>query len=275
MAEISHERLRSTFDEAAELYDRARPGYPSELFDDLAELAGLGPGARVLEIGAGTGQATVPLAERGYTVIAIELGSNLAAVARRKLASFPNVAITVAAFESWPLPAEPFDAVVSATAFHWLDPAVRVTRAAQALRPGGVLATIATHHIDGGDAQFFIDAQDCYQRAAFPAPSWGGQGGRFRLPAAAEIASDSAELDRSGLFETATFRRYEQEQIYSAQEYVDLLSTYSDHLALAEPTRRQLFDCLVRLIDDRYGGRIRKRYLNELRIARRRAGQPG
>src|ERR1700737_2851663 len=109
MAEISPERLRSTFDEAAELYDRARPGYPSELFDDLAELAGLGPGARVLEIGAGTGQATLPLAERGYIVTAIELGPNLAAVARRKLARFPNVAVTVAEFESWPLPPEPFD----------------------------------------------------------------------------------------------------------------------------------------------------------------------
>jgi protein-L-isoaspartate O-methyltransferase len=82
MAQKDRERRRSTFDEAAELYDRARPGYPAALFDDLVELAGIGPGSRVLEIGPGTGQATVPLAERGCRIVAVELGPQLAAVAR-------------------------------------------------------------------------------------------------------------------------------------------------------------------------------------------------
>jgi SAM-dependent methyltransferase len=258
MPEISPERLRATFDEAAELYDRARPRYPAEVFDDLADLGGLNPGARVLEIGSGTGIATQPLAERNYQVTAVELGPNLAAVARRKLARFPNVSVTVGAFEDWPLPPEPFDAVVSATAFHWLDPSVRVIKAAEALRLGGTLATIATHHIDGGDAQFFIDVQDCYR----------GEGIPRRLPTAADIPRDAGELEHSGRFGPATFRRYEWEQPYSAQEYIDLLSTYSDHRALEERVRRHLLDCIAQLIVGRYGGRIRKRHLNELRIAR-------
>jgi SAM-dependent methyltransferase len=173
----------------------------------------------------------------------------------------------VGAFEAWPLPPEPFDAVVSATAFHWLDPSVRVTKSADALRPGGVLATIATHHIDGGDAQFFIDVEDCYRRwSGFPSPSGRGQGGG--LPTAADIPRDTGELEQSGRFEPATFRRYEWEERYSAQEYLDLLSTYSDHRALEETVRRHLLDCISQLIVERYGGRIRKRYLNELRIAR-------
>jgi SAM-dependent methyltransferase len=261
MPEISPERLRTTFDDAAELYDRARPGYPAELFDDVADLAGLRPGARVLEIGSGTGQATLPLAERNYHVTAIELGPNLAAVARRKLAGFPNVAVIVAAFEDWPLPPEPFDAVVSATAFHWLDPSMRVTKAADALRPGGSLATISTNHIDGGDSQFFIDVQDCYRR-------WVPGSGDIRLPSPDAIVADSDELEHSGQFEPATFRRYEWEELYSAREYIDLLSTYSDHRALEETVRRHLLDCISQVIVERYGGRIRKRYLNELRIAR-------
>src|ERR687885_2663713 len=148
-------RLREVFDEAAELYDRARPGYPAALFSELAELACIGPGCRVLEIGCGTGQATVPLAERGCEIVCVELGASLAAVARRKLARFPSVRVEVTAFEAWPLPAEPFDTVCAATAFHWIDPAVRVTKAARALRRGGALAPIATHHIAGGDAAFF------------------------------------------------------------------------------------------------------------------------
>src|SRR3954463_11880016 len=94
-------RLRTTFDADAARYDRARPGYPSALFDDLAALAGLGPGSRVLEIGCGTGQATVPLAERGYQVVAIELGAELAVVARRNLTRFPAVEVVTGAFEAW------------------------------------------------------------------------------------------------------------------------------------------------------------------------------
>src|SRR6266508_3421766 len=128
-------RLRATFDEAAERYDRARPGYPPAVFDDLAELAGVGPGCRVLEIGCGTGQATVPLAERGCQIVAVELGAGLATIASRNLARFPDARVVVAAFEDWPLPSAPFDVVVAATAFHWIDPAVRVAKAADALRP--------------------------------------------------------------------------------------------------------------------------------------------
>ena len=78
--------LRAGFDEAAETYQRTRPVCPPQLFDDLVRLAGLAPGDRVADIGCGTGQATVPLAERGMAVTAVELGAGLAAVARRRLA---------------------------------------------------------------------------------------------------------------------------------------------------------------------------------------------
>src|SRR4051794_37957712 len=124
--------LRQTFEEAPGLYDRVRPGYPEELFEDLAERTGLRPGSRVLELGCGTGQATVPLARRGYEIVAVELGAGLADVAREKLEGFPSVHVVTAAFEAWPLPVEPFDAVVAATSFHWIDPAVRLEKAADA-----------------------------------------------------------------------------------------------------------------------------------------------
>src|SRR5437588_12952784 len=76
-------RLRATFEEVPELYDRARPLYPAELFDDLVSFAGLEAGSQVLEIGCGTGQATLPLAERGFDIVGVELGTGLAAVTRR------------------------------------------------------------------------------------------------------------------------------------------------------------------------------------------------
>jgi SAM-dependent methyltransferase len=263
MSENRNTGLRDTFDEAAVLYDRARPGYPPAVFDDLAALAGLGPGARVLELGAGTGKATVPLAERGYTVVAVELGPRLAAVARRNLAGYPAARVVVSAFEDWPLPAEPFDAVLAATAFAWIDPAVRVTKAAAALRPRGALATIGTHHVAGGTAAFFVEVQACYERWD-PATPPG-----LRLPAAADIPYDSAELDCSGRFGPAAFRRYEWDLTYSTAAYLDVLRTYSGHRALDPDARRHLLDCIARLIDSRYGGSVTKRYMTELRVAHR------
>jgi SAM-dependent methyltransferase len=262
MAQRDRGRRRSTFDEAAELYDRARPRYPPALFDDLVELAGIGPGSRVLEIGPGTGQATVPLADLGCRIVAVELGARLAAVARRNLARFPTVEVVTAAFEDWPLPPEPFDLVLAATAFHWIDPAVRVVKAADALRPGGSLATVATHHVAGGDQAFFAQAQACYERWDPETPPGGAS-----LPAAADLHGSSEELDRSHRFGPAQFRRYEWELSYTTSSYLDVLLTYSGHRALDPPAQAGLLDCIAHLIDTSHGGRITKRHLTELRIA--------
>jgi len=185
----------------------------------------------------------------------------MAAVARRKLARFASVQVEVAAFEDWPLPAQPFDTVLAATAFHWLDPATRVGKCADALRAGGALATVATHHIAGGDAEFFAAAQTCYERWD-PATPPG-----LRLQSAADIPRDADEVDRSGRFGPAVFRRYEWEVAYSTAQYIDTLLTYSGHRALAPERRQGLLACIADLIDSQYGGQIRKRYLSELRVA--------
>jgi SAM-dependent methyltransferase len=262
------ELLRWTFDEAAELYDRARPGYPAALFDDLAELTSVGPGSRVLEIGPGTGQATLPLAERGCRVVAVELGADLAAVARRKLAGFSNVEVVTGAFEDWPLPAEPFDLVLAATAFHWIDPAVRVDKVADALRPGGSLATITTHHVAGGDESFFAEAQTCYVRWDPGTPT------TSTLKPATDIPGSHYGLDRSDRFGPAVLRRYEWDRPYTTASYLELLLTYSGHRALEPKAQSNLLGCIAKLIDTGYGGQITKRYLTELRVAPTIGPQP-
>ena len=255
--------LRTTFEEAPELYDRVRPGYPEELFDDLARLAGLRNGSRVLELGCGTGQATVSLARRGYEVVAVELGTGLAELATRKLASFPTVSVINAPFEAWELPAERFDVVLAATSFHWVDPAVRVQKSADALRPGGAVAVVSTHHVAGGDEQFFADVQRCYERWDPETPPG------LRLPAAMEVPFDRKEFDVSGRFGEVVFRRYEYEQAYSTTEYRDLLLSYSGHRGMDPGAQRGLLACIARLINEGYGGRITKRYMNQLAVAYR------
>ena len=115
---------RESFNRMASLYDAARSGYPAEVFAELRDRCGLGPRTHVLEIGCGSGQATRDLAELGCTILAVELGAELAALATRNLAVYPNVALEVGVFEDIDLPAGGFDVVFSATAFHWIDPAI-------------------------------------------------------------------------------------------------------------------------------------------------------
>ncbi|MEV4310928.1 class I SAM-dependent methyltransferase [Actinocrispum sp. NPDC049592] len=250
---MTRERLRRTFNEDAQLYDRYRPEYPLALFGELPA----GPGTRVLEIGCGTGQATAPVARLGCSVVAVELGAELAAVARHKLASM-DVEVIVSAFEDWPLPVEKFDLVMAATAFHWLDPEIRMDKCANALRPGGTLAVISTEHILGGTEQFFAEVQDIYERWD-PATPPG-----LRLQPAAEIPR---EFDVSDRFGEVRFHRYEWDELYSTEDYLGVLSTYSGHRAL--PTRENLLADIAALIDTRYNGRITKRYMAQLAIARK------
>jgi SAM-dependent methyltransferase len=257
--------LRGIFDQDAELYDRVRPGYPADLFAQLAELADLGPHRRLLEIGAGTGKATVPLAGTGSRIVAVELGPSMAAVCGRNLAAFPNAQVVNAGFEDWPLPEEPFDVVLAATSWHWLDPILRVAKTVQALRPGGLLAVIETHHVAGGDEGFFADVQACYERYD-PTTQPG-----LRLPIAEEVPRH-ADTDGSGWFEPAAFHRYQWRETYSTSGYLDLLMSYSNHRALPEPARAGLLRCIANLIDSRYGGRIAKQYLTQLWVARRANG---
>jgi SAM-dependent methyltransferase len=263
VAEVDREKLRTTFGEDADRYDRCRPGYPDEMFDDLATLAAIGPRSRVLEIGCGTGQATLPLARRGCAIVAVELSGDLAAVAQRSLGGFPTTEVVVSAFEDWPLPDTGFDIVLSATAFHWIDPAIRTTKAADALHPDGTLAVISTHHIAGGTESFFAEAQHCYERFDPTTPEG------VRLPASDDVPTDSTEIDASRRFGPVQFHRYEWEHTYNAQEYIDLLLTYSGHRAMSPSSRRDLLDCIANLIDTKYGGRITKRYMTELATTRR------
>jgi SAM-dependent methyltransferase len=164
------EPLRRTFDSAADLYDSARPGYPDELFDDLVEMAGLERGARLLEIGCATGKATRPWLERGFSVVCVELGAQLAEKARQNLAAFP-VEIHVAPFESWEPEHDAFDLVYAATAWHWLDPAIRDRKAHGLLRAGGHLAFwSAGHAFPVGFDPFFTET---YAPGSATAPSSG------------------------------------------------------------------------------------------------------
>ena len=100
------DRRKESFDEVADAYDAYRPRPPGEVVDGLVAAADIHRGSRVLEIACGTGQLSVPLAERGVDLVAVELGPHLAAHARRRLRMFSNARVVVSSFEDWELPHE-------------------------------------------------------------------------------------------------------------------------------------------------------------------------
>jgi SAM-dependent methyltransferase len=258
--------LRRTFDSAADLYEAARPSYPPELFDDLVELAELKPGDRLLEIGCATGKATRVLLERGFSVVCVEIGAQLADRARRNLAGLP-VEIHVVPFEEWWEDGQgAFDLVYAATAWHWVDPAIRYRKAHRLLRPGGHLAFwSARHAFPAGFDPFFTEIQEVYDAIGESHP------GEWPPPPPDEIPDDRAEIEASGPFEDVQVRRYVWETSYTADGYVALLDTFSGHIAM-EPAKREL---LYREIRQRIGHRpdprVRRHWYAILHVARRRA----
>jgi SAM-dependent methyltransferase len=131
------------FDEIAVEYDRRRPAYPDELVDQACQVAGIGSGDHVLEVGCGSGQLTRALVARGLHVTALEPGKSLMALARQNLEGAGEVEFVNARFEDALLPRERFRAVFCASAFHWIDPEVGWQKAADVLVPGGTLALVS------------------------------------------------------------------------------------------------------------------------------------
>jgi SAM-dependent methyltransferase len=261
-------QLRTTFDGDALLYDAVRPGYPEALFDDVVSLSDIPLGGRILEIGCGTGQATVPFARRGYRILCVELGENLAVVARRNLAAYPRVEVQTGDFEEWTLEAGTFDLAVSATAFHWLDPAVAYPKVARALRPGGALALFWNEHVRRDASEgFFEAAQRVYEREAPEIVKPDDHKGR---PQPHELPDRTAEIETSGLFDGVIRRDYRWDETYDAEGYLRVLNTYSGHRSLNDASRERLFRGIRDLIEREHGGRIVKGYLTTLYFARRR-----
>jgi SAM-dependent methyltransferase len=253
------ERLRETFGSVAELYDRARPEYPAAVFDDVAELAGLEPGSRLLEIGPGTGKATSELVRQGYAVTGVELSPELAEIARRNV---PEAQIEVAEFESWEPEEAGFDAVLAFAAFHWIAPDVRYAKPARLLRPGGSLAVIHGPHVSPEDGDpFFAEVQEDYD-AVVPHPD------NQPPPRPWEIESWANEFRASGLFETVDERQHLHPLTYTADEYVALLGTFSDNLALPEERRHALFSRIHARIAARPEGTVTKHHLLILTVGR-------
>jgi SAM-dependent methyltransferase len=243
-----------SFGAVAQLYDRARPSYPTALIDAL-----LADGARcVLDVGCGTGIASALFAARGCEVTGVEIDTRMAALARSK-----GIDVEVSGFESWDDRGRRFELLISGQAWHWIRPDAGAARAAAVLSDGGRIGCF--WNLCDPPAQVRERLAPIYARIAPGLEEYavvlGGSGRRSGRTA------DS--LNGSGLFEPAEVRWFEWTRAYTTDEWLRMLATHSDHQALPRPQLDALLAAVGEAIDA-LGGSFALGYETVLVTATRR-----
>jgi SAM-dependent methyltransferase len=256
-------RVTLPFGEVADHYDRGRPNYPDALVDDVLNVCDPGE-SRVLEIGAGTGQATEQFARHDVEIVAIEPSPSMAALARSRCAEFPNVSVLVANFEDWSADSETFGLLISAQAFHWVKPEVRYKKAHELLRASGVLALFWSHPI-WEEIELAASLAEIYRARA---PELYGDGPWFPGFKGAHGGEGPSESDVAGYFGTVTERRYSWVLDYTAGSYIEFAQSFPEHLVLSASRRAVLFNEIAELIYGA-GGVISMQFETRLYVATR------
>lgn len=227
----------SVFGTVADLYERARPGYPPEIADAIVAYHG-GPPGSVVEVGAGTGKGTDVLVRLGAPLACVEPDARMAA---RLAERYPDVRVEETTFERWTPPAGGVDLLACAMAWHWLDPATRNAHARRALAPGGTLAVFA-HRYGHADAD---------QEAAIRAALWSVD------PTTRERPVDWLHRDvaESGHFDDVRREVFRRELRLDKEHYLALTRTFGPFLSRTPEQQRQGIAALDRLVDS-FGGSV-------------------
>jgi trans-aconitate methyltransferase len=240
------------FGEVADDYDALRPGYPDALFDHVMGFGVLEPGARAVEIGAGTGKATRSFLARGLSIHALEPSPEMAAVLRQH-----GIEAEAVRFEHF-TPREPFRLLYAAQAWHWVPGADRYDRAAAALAPGGTIALFWNKPREWDDE---LGTANNALYAEY-APHLEGGAKNWQLGGVLD------ELAAHPLFERTERQQFTWTQQYTSADYVRLLTTMSDHRMLPDETRTALHTAIGALVDD-HGGTADVTYDANLYLAHR------
>jgi SAM-dependent methyltransferase len=223
----------ASFGSIAEDYDRFRPSYPEALIEDLVAL---GP-SEVLDVGCGTGKLARALTERGIAVLGVEPDTRMAQVARRH-----GIRVELAPFETWNPAGRTFDLLTAGHAWHWIDPAVGLARAAEVLNPGGTAALFWNYHTVDQSLLAAFDA--AYQ---------------LHAPELDVIGRDPSGLPDHDPFAAAKSftpgetRTYRWPRQLTADEWAGMLATFSDHQGLGWYRLTHLQAALRRAINNRGG----------------------
>jgi ubiquinone/menaquinone biosynthesis C-methylase UbiE len=249
----------------AEEYDRARPDYPAELVDAACSAGALARGSHVVEVGCGTGKLAVALAERGLRVEAVDPGAELVEIAKQRVGS-ASVRFHVTRFEDAALPDASFEAVFSAAAFHWVDPAIGWSKVARLLKPSGVLALLG--HTGGPNLLRLPAGLAAWHEVVPEAATWRPRdaetlwaGVDARRQNVSELWAwlerhDLGRVEAAQLFEEADVTRLPMELESTTAEALAFVRTTSVYLSL-DSDRRELLERRLSTVLEDSGGTYR------------------
>jgi SAM-dependent methyltransferase len=253
--------LEWTFNTEAEKYEKMRPGYVKELYEDIFKYIPIDKSSNVIEIGIGGGQATLPILKTGCKLTAVEYGENLAKLCLQKFKEYPNFSAVTTKFEDFECDANFCDLIYSASAFHWIPEDIGYKKVYEMLKSGGVFARFANHpYKDKGREEIHVALQKIY--AVYMPGSLGSN------EYSADDAKKCADIAQKYGFVDISYKLYHRTRSFSSKEYISLLGTYSDHIAIEENTRKKFFSEIEKAIDD-LGGQITIYDTIDLQLARK------
>lgn len=258
--------FNASFDVFADNYHSARPGYPDLLFKDIKKQCRIGDKSHLLEIGAGSGVATVELAKIGCHVIAIEPGAHLAAIAREQTGRFKNVEIFEGTFENFQT-ADRFDAILAFTAFHWLSEGDKYQQVLNLLGRSGNLVLVWNSFFRS-DSPVTVEVNNAYRELLpeiYPEDLTVGVVNREGL---SKLNRREQEAVGNPLFSPAFLRKYLTVYNYDDQTYPKLLNTFPKIVGVEEDRRLRFLKRISEIVK-RYG-KISVPVLTTLIICQRR-----
>lgn len=258
--------LEWTFDTVVEDYEKFRPGYAIDLYDTIFDYVNIDKDSSVLEIGSGAGQATAPILDKGCHLTAVEYGSLFCKLLSKKFAKFDNFSVLNGKFEDIHLEENSFDLIFSATAFHWIPEKEGYEKVFKLLKKGGVFARFANHpYRDKTNPLLADEIDEIYEeyynkyhqkkRAKLV---------EFNANQAATLANIASKYG----FTDVEYHIYKRARTFTAEEYIRLLGTYSDHIAIEEKTRTEFFNKIKNAINN-HGGTITIYDTMDLELARK------
>ena len=255
-----------TFDTVASSYEKMRPGYVDELYQMIFAYIPIGENSRVAEVGSGAGQATAPMLKTGCHLTAVEYGEQFSSLLKERFREYPKFSVITGKFEETPFEENAYDLVFSASAFHWIPEKIGYEKVFSMLKPGGAFARFANHpYRDKGNPALSRAIDDAYneyyypyyQKKSEPLKEYTEQQARERAMIAAQYG-----------FSDIRYALFYRERTFTAQEYVQLLGTYSDHIAIEESVRSRFFSSIEDAIN-RHGRTITLYDTLDLQLARK------
>lgn len=258
--------LEWTFDTVASAYEKYRPGYADELYKRLFAYIPINETSKVLEIGIGGGQATLPILQTGCKLTAVEYGVQFSNLCREKFKDYPEFEVITGKFEDAALEENTFDLIFSASAFHWIPEETGYTKVFSMLSSGGVFARFANHPYRDKDNPALSEELDRIYAAYYY--KFHNRKREILAEYSEEQAEQRALIAGKYGFTDICYDLFFRTRTFSAEEYISLLGTYSDHIAIEESIRTEFFSQIKDAIN-RNGGEITIYDTMDLQLARK------